>query len=132
MDEKIEGLDTSLGEELLKPTKIYVKEILALLEKIEINGLSPVSYTHLNVKIIASEKAILFMRQFGYHVDDRYIEVKEGDSISFGKHEFTFVEAPMVHWPEVLMTYDLTDKVLFSADAFGSFKSNEDVYKRQE
>ena len=49
-----------------------------------------------NVKIIASEKAILFMRQFGYHVDDRYIEVKEGDSISFGKHEFTFVEAPMV------------------------------------
>lgn len=77
-----------------------------------------------NMKIISSEKAILFMRQFGYHVDDRYIEVKEGDSISFGKHEYTFVEAPMVHWPEVLMTYDLTDKVLFSADAFGSFKAN--------
>ena len=56
---------------------------------------------------------------------DTYIGVKEGDSISFGKHEFTFVEAPMVHWPEVLMTYDLTDKVLFSADAFGSFKSND-------
>ncbi len=78
-----------------------------------------------NLKIISSEKGILFMRQFGYHVDDRYIEVKEGDSISFGKHTYTFVEAPMVHWPEVLMTYDTTDKILFSADAFGSFISND-------
>lgn len=77
-----------------------------------------------NLKIISSEKGILFMRQFGYHVDDRYIEVKEGDTISFGKHEFTFVEAPMVHWPEVLMSYDSHDKTLFSADAFGSFIAN--------
>lgn len=78
-----------------------------------------------NLKIIASEKAVMFMRQFGYHVDDRYIEVKEGDSMNFGKHTYAFVEAPMVHWPEVLMTYDTTDKILFSADAFGSFKSND-------
>lgn len=74
-----------------------------------------------NLKIISSEKAILFMRQFGYHVDDRYIEVKEGDTMNFGKHTLAFVEAPMVHWPEVLMTYDTTDGVLFSADAFGSY-----------
>ena len=77
-----------------------------------------------NLKIISSEKGIMFMRQFGYHVDDRYIEVKEGDTINFGKHTYTFVEAPMVHWPEVLMTYDTTDKILFSADAFGSFIAN--------
>lgn len=81
--------------------------------------------TYPNVTIIASEKAVMFMRQFGYHVDDRYIEVKEGDTMNFGKHTYTFVEAPMVHWPEVLMTYDTTDKILFSADAFGSFKSND-------
>ena len=80
--------------------------------------------TYPNLKIIASEKAILFMRQFGYHVDDRYIEVKEGDTMNFGKHTLAFVEAPMVHWPEVLMTYDTTDGVLFSADAFGSFIAN--------
>ena len=78
-----------------------------------------------NATLIASEKAILFMRQFGFHVDDRYIEVKEGDTMSFGKHTFAFVEAPMVHWPEVLMTYDTTNGVLFSADAFGSFISND-------
>ncbi len=47
--------------------------------------------------------------------------VNEGDSISFGKHELTFVNAPMVHWPEVMMSYDKTDKILFTADAFGTF-----------
>ena len=47
--------------------------------------------------------------------------VKEGDTLSLGKHELTFVMAPMVHWPEVMMTYDSTDKVLFSADGFGKF-----------
>lgn len=76
-----------------------------------------------NLKIISTEKSFLIMRQFGYHIDDRTIEVEEGDTMSFGRHELTFVKAPMVHWPEVMMTYDITDKVLFSADAFGSFKS---------
>ena len=77
-----------------------------------------------NLKIISSEKGVMFMRQFGYHVDDRYIEVKEGDTMNFGKHTLAFVEAPMVHWPEVLMTFDVTNGVLFSADAFGSFIAN--------
>jgi flavorubredoxin len=74
-----------------------------------------------NVKIISSEKAILFMRQFGFTIDGRTEQVKEGDTFSFGKHEVTFIAAPMVHWPEVLVTYDKTNGVLFSADAFGSF-----------
>ena len=74
------------------------------------------------VKIISTEKAFLFMRQFGFQVDGHeLIEVKEGDSFSFGKHNVTFVAAPMVHWPEAMVTFDTTNGVLFSADAFGSF-----------
>ncbi|MDK2866407.1 MAG: hypothetical protein PWP51_1355 [Clostridiales bacterium] len=74
------------------------------------------------VVIISNEKAFMLMRQFGFHVDDHdIIEVKEGDTFSFGKHVVTFVFAPMVHWPEVMVTFDTTDGVLFSADAFGTF-----------
>ena len=77
-----------------------------------------------DVQIITSPKAVIFLRQFGYPIDSgRIREVKEGDTASFGKHEVVFVTAPMVHWPEVLMTYDKTSGVLFSADAFGSFRS---------
>lgn len=74
-----------------------------------------------DVKIICTDKAFMFMNQFGFHVGDRVIEVKEGDTMSFGKHEVVFVSAPMVHWPEVMVTYDTTNGVLFSADAFGTF-----------
>ena len=74
------------------------------------------------VKIISTEKSFMFMRQFGFSVDKQeLIEVKEGDVQSFGKHKVTFVAAPMVHWPEAMVTLDLTNGALFSADAFGSF-----------
>ena len=74
------------------------------------------------VKIISTEKAFMLMRQFGFHVDGHEcIEVKEGDTFSFGAHTVTFVGAPMVHWPEAMVTFDTTNGVLFSADAFGSF-----------
>lgn len=73
------------------------------------------------VKIVTTEKGKMFMHQFGFSVDDRVIEVKEGDNMSFGKHNVVFVDAPMVHWPEVMVTYDATNGVLFSADAFGTF-----------
>lgn len=73
------------------------------------------------VKIISTEKAFMLMRQFGFQVDGRMEEVREGDTKSFGKHVVTFVAAPMVHWPEAMVTFDTTDGVLFSADAFGSF-----------
>ena len=77
---------------------------------------------HPKVKLISNEKAFMLMRQFGFHVDGHEcIEVKEGDTFSFGKHTVTFVGAPMVHWPEAMVTFDLTDGVLFSADAFGTF-----------
>lgn len=74
-----------------------------------------------DLKIICTEKASLFMHQFGFNIDDKLIKVKEGDNMSFGKHNFLFISAPMVHWPEVMVSYDTTNGVLFSADAFGSF-----------
>ncbi len=74
-----------------------------------------------NVKIVCTEKAFMFMHQFGFNIDDNVIKVKEGDTMSFGKHTVAFVSAPMVHWPEAMVTYDTTNGVLFSADAFGSF-----------
>lgn len=74
------------------------------------------------VTLISNEKAFMLMRQFGFSVDAHAeIEVKEGDTFSFGKHTVTFVFAPMVHWPEVMVTFDLTNGALFSADAFGTF-----------
>ena len=76
-----------------------------------------------DVKIISTEKAFMMMHQFNFDVDGHMEEVQEGDTRSFGKHEVTFVAAPMVHWPEAMVTFDLTNGVLFAADAFGSFGS---------
>ena len=73
-------------------------------------------------KIVSSAKAFVMMQQFfGTDYTDRRIVVKEGDTLPLGHHTLHFVTAPMVHWPEVIMTYDDADKVLFSADAFGKF-----------
>ncbi|MBP3579579.1 MAG: FprA family A-type flavoprotein [Lachnospiraceae bacterium] len=75
-----------------------------------------------DVKLVASAKAFVMMKQFfGTDFPEQQMVVKEGDKLSLGKHELTFVMAPMVHWPEVMVTYDSTDKVLFSADGFGKF-----------
>ena len=72
--------------------------------------------------VVASAKAFVMMQQFfGTDYADRRIVVGEGDTLSLGKHVLTFVTAPMVHWPEVIVTYDAYDKVLFSADGFGKF-----------
>ncbi|MBR6801674.1 MAG: flavin reductase [Eubacteriaceae bacterium] len=72
--------------------------------------------------IVSSEKAFMMMGQFfGTDYSDRRIIVKEGDTLSLGSHTLAFVEAPMVHWPEVIVTYDVKDKVLFAADGFGKF-----------
>ena len=74
------------------------------------------------VQIVASSKAFTMMKNFfGTDFEDRQIVVGEGSTLSLGKHLLTFVTAPMVHWPEVIVTYDATDKVLFSADGFGKF-----------
>ena len=75
-----------------------------------------------NACIVASAKAFAMMKNFfGTEYADNRLVVGEGDTLSLGKHTLTFVTAPMVHWPEVIVTYDSTDRVLFSADAFGKF-----------
>ncbi len=75
-----------------------------------------------DTKIVSSAKAFAMMKQFfGTEFEDKRIVVGEGDILSLGKHNLTFATAPMVHWPEVIVTYDSADKVLFSADGFGKF-----------
>ena len=72
--------------------------------------------------VVSSAKAFMMMKQFfGTDYADRRIVVGEGDTLCLGKHNLTFVTAPMVHWPEVIVSYDSCDKVLFSADGFGKF-----------
>ena len=73
-------------------------------------------------QVVASAKAFTMMQQFfGTDYAERRVVVGEGNTLSLGRHTLTFVTAPMVHWPEVIVTYDSTDKVLFSADGFGKF-----------
>ena len=75
-----------------------------------------------NAVVVSSAKAFTMMKQFfGTDYADRRIVVGEGDTLTLGKHTLTFVTAPMVHWPEVIVSYDSCDKVLFSADGFGKF-----------
>ncbi len=77
-------------------------------------------------QIVASSKAFVMMKNFfGTDFADRRLIVGEGDTLSLGKHLLSFVVAPMVHWPEVIMTYDQTAKILFSADAFGKFGATD-------
>jgi len=75
-----------------------------------------------NAIVVSNSKAFTMMKNFfGTDFSERRIAVGENDTLSLGKHNLVFVTAPMVHWPEVIMTYDATDKVLFSADGFGKF-----------
>ena len=84
----------------------HASSALALLEK------------YPDAKIIGQPQTFKLFEQFFRHpMTDRYVAVKEGDQLALGKHTLQFVKAPMVHWPEVIMSYDLTDHVLFSADA---------------
>ena len=108
-----------------------IKEVLGgrSLDYLVINHMEPdhaacieeITLRYPDVKIVCTPKAALFIHQFGFHTDGEVIEVKESETMSFGKHKVVFAYAPMVHWPEVMVTYDSTNGVLFSADAFGSF-----------
>ena len=78
--------------------------------------------TYPNAKIVGNAKTFTMMAQFfGDSFEDKQVVVENGGTLDLGKHQLTFVFAPMVHWPEVMVTYDATDKVLFSADGFGKF-----------
>lgn len=84
--------------------------------------LGEVIKVHPDLKIVCTQKTVAMIKQFfDFEVDSRVQVVKEGDILNTGTHELQFIMAPMVHWPEVMVTYDKTDKILFSADAFGTF-----------
>ena len=130
-DEKIavfDSVDASFGEEWLNNIKNAIGErtpdylIVQHMEPDHSANIHIFADKYPDAKIVATDKAFAMMNKFfGTDYADRRIVVKDGDSLSLGKHNLTFVTAPMVHWPEVMMTYDATDKVLFSADAFGRF-----------
>ena len=133
LDEKTVLFDTadwSVGQQFIENVE-YILDGKKL-DYLVVNHLEPdhaatigeIVLRYPKVKVVSTEKAWLLMNQFQFAIDEEnFVEVKEGDTMSFGKHNIAFVAAPMVHWPEVMVSFDTTDGVLFSADAFGSFKS---------
>lgn len=95
--------------------------------------LSEVVSKYPEVKIVCTVKTVAMIKQFfNFDIDSRVQVVKEGDILNTGSHELQFIMAPMVHWPEVMVTYDKTAKILFSADAFGSFGAiNGNLYDNE-
>ena len=131
IDEKIAVMDTvdkNFGDEWEKNLKAALGErnadylIVQHMEPDHSSNITRFAELYPNAQIVASAKAFDMMKSFfGDDYADRRIVIKEGDSLTLGKHELSFVAAPMVHWPEVMVTYDAYDKVLFSADGFGKF-----------
>ena len=131
MDEKIAVVDTvdinfthewldNLAETLNGKEPDYL--IVQHMEPDHSANIFKFAETYKNTKIVSSAKAFKMMQGFfGTDFSDRQIVVGENDSLNLGKHNLVFVTAPMVHWPEVIITYDAFDKVLFSADGFGKF-----------
>lgn len=131
MDEKTVLLDTadsSVSRQFLENVH-YVLNGRAL-DYLIVNHMEPdhcsiiedIVLRYPNLKIIGNAKTLQMINQFfDFDVDSRFIAVKEGDTFSTGSHTLQFVMAPMVHWPEAMFTYDIEEKILFSADAFGTF-----------
>ena len=114
--EWLDNIQNTLGER--KPDYLIVQHM----EPDHSANIYNFTKTYPDAKIVSSAKAFVMMNNFfGTDFSDKQVVVGEGDTLSLGKHTLTFVTAPMVHWPEVIVTYDSTDKVLFSADGFGKF-----------
>ncbi len=115
-DEWMANIANALGER--KPDYLIVQHM----EPDHSANVARFLETYSEAVVVASDKAFPMMKRFfGTDFADRRIAVKSGDTLSLGTHTLTFLAAPMVHWPEVIVTYDSLDKVLFSADAFGKF-----------
>ena len=131
LDEKVAVMDTAdrhfvqewMGNldaalEGRKPDYLIVQHM----EPDHSSGINAFMKAYPEAKVVATAKAFTMMKNFtGTDYSARGIVAKEGDKLELGSHTLTFVTAPMVHWPEVMFTYDSTDKVMFSADAFGKF-----------
>lgn len=120
-DEWIHNLESSLNG--LEPDYLVVLH----LEPDHSANIKVICDKYPNMKIVGNMKTFAFLPQFCEieNLEERKIEVKEGDSISLGSHILNFVMAPMVHWPEVMMCYESSEKILFSADAFGKFGARD-------
>ncbi|MBO5195812.1 MAG: FprA family A-type flavoprotein [Clostridia bacterium] len=115
-DEWISNIESALGGR--KPDYLVVQHM----EPDHSANIAKFAEVYPEAKIVSSAKAFVMMKNFfGCDFADRQVVVAEGDKLSLGRHELNFVAAPMVHWPEVIVTYDSYDKVLFSADGFGKF-----------
>ena len=135
LDEKVTVFDTvdiHFGEKWLKNLEAVLDGkkpdylIVSHMEPDHSANINTFAEKYPEAEIVANAKAFQMMDQFFNFGDSiKRKEVKNGDTLSLGRHELTFVFAPMVHWPEVMVTYDSTDKVLFSADAFGKFGAND-------
>lgn len=131
LDEKIAVFDTvdkKFGDEWLENLKNELggrtPDYLVVLhmEPDHSANIAFLAEVYKNAKIVSSAAAFRMMKAyFGDEFADRRVVVKEGDKLELGKHELTFVGAPMVHWPEVIVAYESSEKLLFSADAFGKF-----------
>ena len=130
-DEKnvlIDTVDYSVGRQFLENVKYILNG--EKLDYLIVNHMEPdhcslieeLINKYPDMKIVCNNQTIRMIKQFyNFDIDSKSEIVKEGETFKTGKHEFQFIMAPMVHWPEVMLTYDITDKTLFSADAFGSF-----------
>ena len=135
MDEKIavmDSVDARFGDEWLANMKEVLGDrtpdylVVQHMEPDHSANVSTFLAAYPHATVVASDKAFTMMKQFfGTDYAERRVVVKSGDTLSLGKHTLTFLAAPMVHWPEVIVTYDACDKVLFSADAFGKFGVRE-------
>ncbi len=115
-DEWISNIESALGGR--KPDYLVVQHM----EPDHSANIAKFAEVYPEAKIVSSAKAFVMMKNFfGCDFADRQVVVAEGDKLSLGRHELNFVAAPMVHWPEVIVTFDSYDKVLFSADGFGKF-----------
>ena len=131
IDEKIAVMDTvdaDFGDEWLGKLETALEGrqpdylIVHHMEPDHSSNIHRFAAAYPNAKIVASAKAFAMMRGFfGTDYADRALTVGDGDTLSLGRHTLKFITAPMVHWPEVIVSYDTADKVLFSADGFGKF-----------
>ncbi|MBR6751368.1 MAG: FprA family A-type flavoprotein [Clostridia bacterium] len=131
IDEKIAVLDSVDGhfsEEWIANIRAELKDrtpdylIVQHMEPDHSGSISKFMEEFPGAQIVSSQKAFIMMKNFyGDDYSDRQIAVKEGSQLELGSHKLTFIEAPMVHWPEVIMSYEESEKILFSADAFGKF-----------
>ncbi len=116
-EEWLKNLENALQGE--KPEYLVISH----LEPDHAYNIEMISRKYPEMKLIGNEKTFAFLPQFFNipNIDERKVVVKEGDEINIGKHTLKFIMAPMVHWPEVMVTYEMLDKILFAADGFGKF-----------